>query len=99
MGEVAVDQLVVDEARAYLSKGGYLRIVVYTRSLLAVDKLRREYGGNYYIHGPGYTWVLSKKSAIRALMQQIKPLLPSKSGFEDLVQEYIVTPDEQDPLR
>jgi hypothetical protein len=79
------ETIVRDRGRGYLYKGKYPQIVIFTTNELETDKLMNAFGGHAYQHGTGFTWVLSKRSELEALMVKIKPFLPSKNGFESVL--------------
>ena len=75
------------KARGYLTKGKYPRIHVFSRSVTELDRLVREFEGNYYRHGTGHIWVFSGEKAIKDLIIKLdaKGFLPSVHSFEDVV--------------
>ena len=77
------------KGRGYRIQGKYPRIHVFSRSKLELDRLVREFGGNFYSHGTGWLWVLSGKKIISELLLKLdeKNWLPSVHGFEDKLGE------------
>lgn len=82
---VTVYELVRDKGRAYLYKGKYPQLMVFSTSLTDMDRLTTAFGGHYYSHKGGFTWLISKRSEIASLMIKMKPYLPSRYGFELVV--------------
>jgi hypothetical protein len=62
MGTAA--RLVAVRGKSFLNMGKYPTVTVWSKQLTEVDLLRESFGGNYYIHGVGYTWVISKRDQI-----------------------------------
>ena len=73
------------KGRGYITKGKYPRIHVFSRSVMELDRLKREFGGNSYRHGSGHLWVFSGGKAIKDLIVKLeaKGFLPTVHGFED----------------
>lgn len=84
------ETIVRDRGRGYLYKSKYPQIVIFTTNELETDKLMSAFGGHSYQHGTGFTWVLSKRSELEALMVKIKPYLPSKYGFENILSSVVM---------
>jgi len=70
------------KAHTYLYKGRYPQIVVFTKYLTEVLSLEKEFGGNHYKHGVGFTWMLTRQEIISNFIDKMKPHLPSRWGFE-----------------
>jgi len=77
-------RIVQERGRAYLYKGKYPQLVVFTKSMVEVDKLIQEFGGHYYKHCTGLVWQLSRRVALAALLEKMKPY-PSRYGFESIL--------------
>lgn len=77
--------IVWERGRAYLYKGKYPQLIVFTTSKTELDDLKQAFGGHSYAHGSGFIWVLSKRKELATLMQKMKPFLPSKNGFENVL--------------
>jgi hypothetical protein len=77
-------EMLQQNARGYMTKGKYPRIHVFSRSVMELDRLVREFGGGTYKHGSGFIWVFSGKEAIKDLLARLgeEGYLPSVHGFE-----------------
>jgi len=82
-------RIVIERARAYAYKDKYPQVVVFTKSLVEIDRLKSVFGGNDYVHGTGYIWMLSKRALILEMVEKTKPFFPSENGFEDLLRQYL----------
>lgn len=73
------------KGRGYLTKGKYPRIHVFSRSVMELDRLIREFGGNSYRHGSGHIWVFSGEKAIKDLLAKLdaRGFLPTVHSLED----------------
>lgn len=65
MGRAA--EIVGTRGRAYIAKGKYVSIVVFSTSIMEMDLLIRTFGGNRYVHGSGWIWVLGRRSQLLTL--------------------------------
>jgi len=76
------------KGRGYLTKGKYPRIHVFSLSIVELDRVVSEFGGNSYRHGSGYLWVFSGEKAINDLLAKLEDrgYLPSVHKFEDKVE-------------
>jgi len=79
-------QIVCTRARGYLYHNRYPQVIVFSRYLSELDHLVATFGGHYYRHLAGYTWVLSRHEDIIELIGKVKPHLPSKWGFENVLE-------------
>ena len=73
------------KGRGYITKGKYHRIHVFSRSVMELDRLSQEFGGNSYPHGSGHIWVFSGEKAIKDLLVKLgdRGFLPTVHGLED----------------
>lgn len=80
-------ETVQQKGRGYRTKGKYPRIHVFSKSVMELDRLVREFGGNSYRHGSGHIWVFSGEKAIKDLIAKManQGYLPSVHGFENKV--------------
>lgn len=77
-------EIVLEKGRGYTNMKVYPEVVVFTTLKSEINALLRAYDGNAYEHGTGFVWILSRKKDLAAMMEQIKPYLPSKYGFESI---------------
>jgi len=84
MIETARD-IVLERGHAYLYRGKYPQLQVFTTKEIELDVLKRTFGGHSYRHGSGFVWVLSKRVELAAFMQKISPHLPSRCGLENIL--------------
>lgn len=82
-------EILCEKARAYVYRGKYPQVVVFTKFVTEYNLLISEFGGGRYRHGTGFVWILSKRSKLRELLEKVKPYLPSKHGFEKVLIEYL----------
>jgi len=80
-------EIVIAKARGYLYRGKYPQLIIFTKDVIEIDKLLREFGGNTYRHGTGHVWVLSHRVQLKVLMEKIRPHLPSKHGLESILRD------------
>jgi hypothetical protein len=78
-------EIVLAHGRAYLYRAKYPQLVVFTRYVSELDLLVRTFGGHTYKHLAGYVWQLSAKAGLAALLEKVKPHLPSETGFEHVL--------------
>lgn len=80
--------ILLAKGRGYLYRQRYPQVIVFSRSLTDIDKLKAEYGGNHYKHNTGYVWVLCNRADLRSMLELIEPC-HSKHGFERLIEPYL----------
>jgi len=78
-------EIVQQHARGYLPKGKYPQVVVFTKYVTELDHLKTTFGGRSYTHGSGFVWILATRKGIAELLIKMKPHLPSRCGFENVV--------------
>jgi hypothetical protein len=79
-------KIIAERGRAYIQRNKYRVVHVFSQSLTELDTLRQAYGGNYYPHGVGYTWMLQRRVDIMRLATAVKPHLQEDHGLEALYQ-------------
>lgn len=64
-------ELLVERAKVYKHgrKKKYRQIQVFSRDHRDVRVLKKVFGGNYYRHGVGFTWVVSRKEEVDRLLE------------------------------
>lgn len=88
MEPISAKQILLERGRGYLYKKKYPQVIIFTRSVMDVDKLIRAFGGNQYKHNTGFIWVLSSKSKLKAMLKEIAPA-QSRHHFEDVVKPHL----------
>ena len=78
-------KIVRERGRAYLYKGKYPQLTVFTKSVTELDILIQTFGGHSYKHKCGYVWLISRRSQIKKLMAKIMPC-QSRHGIESILQ-------------
>ena len=76
-------EIAISQAHAYLYKQRYPQVSVFTKYLTEAHCLEEEFGGNHYVHGTGFVWVLAQRNDVATFHEKMKPYLPSQWGFED----------------
>lgn len=84
MEQPSAKQILITHGRGYLYKQKYPQVVVFTKSVMDVDKLMRTYGGNCYKHRSGMIWMVSSKKRLREMLKMIAPTR-SAHNFEDVI--------------
>ena len=64
-------RVILTKGRVYIDKGKYIQLRVFAKELVVLDMLTRSFGGNYYPHGSGYVWVVSKLSDLENIARQV----------------------------
>jgi len=95
MNNDTAQHILLSRGRGYLYKQRYPQVVVFSKSLTDIDKLKAAYGGNHYKHNTGYVWMLTSKRELRLLLQTISPCR-SSHGFEDVIESYLGGQDGKD---
>jgi len=80
-------RILIERGRGYLYKGRYPQLTVFTPRVEEATCLKQAFGGNYYRHGNGVVWVLSRRDALDAVLSAIAPE-QSVSGFENIIRRH-----------
>jgi len=94
MGRIAIDamkdpyMILHERARAYVLNKR-VQVHVFSKYPSECSLLIHTFGGNKYKHGSGFTWIISKRSDLVALINLMadKEMLPSQHLFEALILE------------
>lgn len=81
---LSAKQILIERGRGYLYKQKYPQVIIFTRSVMDIDKLIRTFGGHSYKHNTGTVWVLSSKQKLKAMLHKIAPTV-SQHHFEDII--------------
>jgi hypothetical protein len=88
MSNNTAQQILLSRGRGYLYKQRYPQVVVFSKSLVDIYKLKTFYGGNHYKHNSGYVWMITNKRELRLMLDSISPCR-SSHGFEDIVESFL----------
>ena len=86
--------LVIDRARCYVTKGKYRVLRAFLTEYSDAQLLVTVFGGNCYVHGSGYSWVMGGVEDVQRLAEVIKPYLQEGHRLEILSQP-LPPPDTQ----
>jgi hypothetical protein len=68
----------IERARVYRTHGGrYTVVKVFSKKKTDMTILCNAFGGNFYVHGVGYIWVLSSKKALADVVRALAPDVPN----------------------
>lgn len=85
-------KLILQRARAYKYSGKYVRVQVFSKDVIDVEKLLTAFGGRKYRHHLGFLWLLAKKADVIDLYEEFKDDFPSVNAFEKVIEDvYIKT--------
>ena len=79
----AVD-IVLKKGRGYLYKKKYPQVVVYTRDVGELDKLKQAFGGHSHGHKNGFVWIVSHRGQLSAMLAQLEGR-KSQHDFEEII--------------
>ncbi len=79
------EAIVLAKGRSYVVRRRYMQIQVFSTWWTEIELLTHHFGGHYYRHLSGYTWMLTDRDEIYALVGRLLPKLPSATHFEDQV--------------
>jgi hypothetical protein len=88
MEPTSAKQILLERGHGYLYKKKYPQVIVFTRSVVDIDKLERAFGGNHHKHNSGIIWILCNKQKLRAMLQKIAPTR-SHHEFEAVIEPYL----------
>ena len=78
-------EIVKQKARAYVAKGRYYSVTVFTKYTSETDLLIRTFGGHSHRHGTGFYWMLTRKESLAELLSKMAEHLPTKNHIEDVL--------------
>lgn len=76
---------IAERGRAYPLKNGRVTVHLFSKDVGLLKNAKDSFGGNYYRHGSGFTWMASSKRSLDLIFRAIKPLLKEKHGLTALV--------------
>ena len=84
MSNLTAADIVLERGRGYLYRGKYPQVVVFTRSLTDLDKLKQAFGGHSHEHKRGHVWIISHRDELRSMLEALEPR-KSNHEFEDVI--------------
>jgi hypothetical protein len=79
---------VAGKGRAYRANNNRVTVHVWSKDVGVLRNVKEAFGGNYYRHGSGMTWMCSKKSDLTYLWKVVNPHLPDNHKLELLEEAY-----------
>lgn len=67
-------RIIVERSRLYKVREKYYTLHVFSKTLTDVQLLRDLWGGNYYSHGVGFTWMLSTNTKLLQILEDLEQL-------------------------
>jgi len=86
--KLSAQTIVITRARGYRYHGKYPQVTVFSKDQMELDRIQTEFGGHVYAHRKGFIWVLSRRSEVIHLIAKVKPWLPSRHGFETILESH-----------
>lgn len=79
-------ELLVEHARVYKhgKKKQYLTVHFFSLNEREVRLVKKVFGGNYYKHGVGFSWILSSREGLKLLLDKISPYMVEHSPLTKL---------------
>lgn len=79
---------VADKGRAYKTNNDRVTVHVWSKNVGVLKNVKEAFGGNYYRHGSGLTWMCSRRSDLTYLWKVVSPHLPDNHKLTLLEDEY-----------
>ena len=79
-------QIILTRARSHLAQGKYPQVIVFSKTVMDLDKLKRAFKGHSYRHKGGHVWMLTRRCDVQALLEQMGDKV-SETGFETQIKE------------
>jgi hypothetical protein len=86
-----VHDLLWYRCRSYATRPKYPQLVVFSKWKSELDLLVHYYGGNYYRHGSGFIWSVSKHETLITIVNIMRERFPSRHEFEKLIIQLFLT--------
>lgn len=93
MKKQSAADIVLERGRGYLYKGKYSQVVVFTKSVMDLDKLQQAFGGHSHAHKKGFVWIISHRSELRSMFEKLEGR-QSTHGFEKVVKSVLEEEEE-----
>lgn len=73
---------VAQKGRAYGVGDTRVTVHVWSKDVAVLKNVKEAFGGNYYRHGSGFTWMCSKQSHLVRVWKLVSPHLPPNHRLE-----------------
>lgn len=89
-------QIVATRGRAYITRKKYVQVHVFTTFYGEVSTLIHTFGGKYYRHGSGFTWMLATRDDLESLARVLRTSGGSTNKIENIIESFYPTTNKRE---